>query len=276
MNERISIIEPYVPDGYVKTDQVLHGDLEFDSMSYYENSISPTILDPDAIDGYKEFSYDIMLDRLHDINQVAQLPEPIYRQIAKEINFEHRMRCEKNAERIFRLEAALQGYELLPAELAEIITRERIGTGSTFNAAELLSILPEVEGIEVMKATYPLNRAAMNDANNLYMKSMLRESFQYKGALQIPSDKGLLDTKEIDIDGDINTSRIKVVKSIEASITLNDVEMELVGRRSYVDLPNEFHSLPRRTKGGQTLSWYPIASSKYLRLKRERSDLSAV
>ena len=271
MSETISTIERFIPDGYIETEKVLHGDIDFDSKRYYDSAISPTILDPDKTKGYKEYSYDIMLERLHEINQVARLPESIFREIAKEIKIEHSMRCEKNADRMIRLEEILGGYEVMSEQLAERIIRARIGEASTLEIAELISLFPELEGIEVMKATYPLDRFAMNEANNLYMKTMLKESFVYPGTVQTPSDKGLMATKEIDVDGGVNTSRIKVVKSIEATITQNGVEMELIGRRSHVNLPGELHSLPKRTKGGDILTWYPIASSKYLRLKREKS-----
>lgn len=256
----------YVPRGYENTEDVFEQPIDFDWDEYLIDDTSPTVLDPERIEGYEEISLSIMVQRLQHMQQFAQLDDQEIAHIITEIRGEHERRVSENSISMARLVVSVQEYPYIPATLASAIRAARQAKATVRQAAEILSIFPEIGGIEVMKATYPFDEQRMAVAERHFKAEMMKSFFLEHSALQLvaPEKRTVKQAAQAYADAPY----IRVTKSKEADITLHNVEMELISRRSYRVLNTGRHQVNENGEVFYRPHRYPIAMSEYLRLKK--------
>lgn len=255
------------------TVDVMTGLVVADAREYFAQPYQPTPLDPEyAIAEYIDTAFDLMMERAEQAAEVNGLTEAPLDWIRHEIAYEHGMRCDKNELRMERLRVLLEGYEALSYDMAEVITRARAGQATISEYAALLAAYPELDGLEVMKSTRPLDFEGFSEAHTVTTRDMTADLQENRIAhLWLGRGKNPLEvnnTKHVDTSQSGQCRHVKLFKTIEAQLELEGVPMELVTRRTYIRLPEGCHQVPDEYVKDDGSTVQPIAISKYLRLAR--------
>jgi len=262
------------PTGYQRRADVLYAQLA-DTDAYFDDPLAPTPLDPNfAISDYIETAFDRMADKTEITADEMNVHDTHLYLMLQEMADEHTMRCDKNQQRMERLKSLLSGQELIPDDLAEMIKRARLGQANVVEIAKLIALAPlELEGIEIMKSTCPLDRDAMRDvtlkSDRVCMSDLHGDGVDFKWRNTRISKPGLEDIKQVFLSNNGTTKNVLLFKTKDATLTINGVDMEIITRRTFIRLPVGTHMFPAGVceKDGSTVQ--PIAISRYIRLARE-------
>lgn len=257
-------------------EDVFCAHIELERQPYDLNVYSPTPLDPHRLrlhgPGYfmsaRLYMDALLTDKQHEIN----LPQHIRDDIWMEIQYEHVHRSDKSSDAMERLREVADPMSPVSPEVAELVMRARSGTATIGELAHLLALYPEMEAVEVMKYTQPLESRKMD---------MAHARFVYELHMAENTDTGIIVETEGYLGKNLQPrknhptvpSTVFIGKGVEAKVVIDGVEMELVGRYSYyVPEPGDLslaHIEPTVVAiNGQQILMYPIAISKYLRLAK--------
>lgn len=265
-------------------DDVFCAHIELEKQPYDLNVYSPTPLDPHRIKlhgpGYFMSARLYMDALLTDKQAEVNLPQHIRDDIWMEIQYEHVHRSDKSSDAMERLRGAYNPDDAVHPYIAELVMRARSGTASIDQLAHLLALYPEMESVEVMKYTQPLESRKMD---------MAHARFVYELHMAENTAPGIIVETEGYLGKNLQPRKnhptvpktVFIGKGVEARVVIDGVEMELVGRYSYyVPEPGDLslvHIEPTVvTINNQQILMYPIAISKYLRLaKSSATELDA-
>lgn|GEM_PF-4657161 len=252
-----------MPHGYEDTFDLFEEPIDFDWDEYLIDDTSPTVLDPEYIEDYEQRSLEIMMARVHEMDAQERLSPYLFTSVVEEIKGEHQRRVQENALSMSRLVEATREFPYIPLWLADAIRSARQAKASVFQAAEILSLVPEMGGIEVMKATYPLDNYTMTSADRHFSAEMMKSFFRQRQAIRLITNVEEQNIKEAETTTYSDTRFMRIYKAKEAEMTLHGIDLELVSRRSYLML-NRLSLGDDQNESRR----YPIAMSKYLRLRK--------
>lgn len=256
-----------------RTSEVLTDLVVEDTAEYFAQPYQPTPLDPEyAVANYIDTAFDLMMERAESAADTNGLIEAPLDWIRHEIAYEHGMRCDKNELRMQRLRHVLGDQEFISEGMADIITRARAGQASISEYAALLASYPELDGLEVMKSTRPLDFEGFREAHEVTTKNMtddldsnnIRPLWLGRGVNPLE----VTNTKHVDTTKSGECRHVKLFKTIDAQLELNGVAMELITRRTYIRLPEGCHQVPDKYVKDDGSTVQPLTISKYLRLAR--------
>ncbi|HET8884037.1 MAG TPA: hypothetical protein VFM68_01045, partial [Candidatus Saccharimonadales bacterium] len=272
-NEQFEIygeVEPSSP--FVDVDRttfegIFENDLVISKQPYEMNEFSPTPLDPFHLMhnggvGYFVGASVLMEQRLHEAAENADLPQPLEEIIVNEIIYEHHHRSQKNNLAMRQLREAFRGVPVgdIDPQTVELILRARSATADIYESASLLASVPEMEAIEVMKYTAPLDERGLTFAHAKFIYNTRRtndtmEDFQIDNMMQSNTQARAISNTNTD-------SRIIVTKRKEADLTVKGQKLELIGRYNYIVIDPTINLTgvrPNLVKlGGNTVNRQPI------------------
>ena len=200
------------------------------------NSISPTPLDPDNLtiagQPYMALALDHMIRGLYDNSHGTDVRQEDLKAIEAEIMTQHFERSSKNAKAMDRLRKHAikpENNRVLSRDEAEGIMQMRAGVARITPALRLLARVPELEAVELSKATRPLCVGqyavatwALDSAIRSLKASNRVDTTVMTGAEAVPY-RYILDEE----NGTIITKRRL------ASVALDGVNLEIICRDSY-------------------------------------------
>ena len=162
-------------------EELLYLPITVDKFSFERDIIAPTPLDPYGLK-VRESDYEtsvhtyLRLTLDHRLDELGiQLEGYFDDAITEEISVAHIYQMSKNDESFHRLRQHYEkGQISVTREQAEAIYRERAGYGTSINRLRLLSDFPEMESIEDMKLTAPLDEGKIVAGRQLYFKRLER------------------------------------------------------------------------------------------------------
>lgn len=253
-------------------EEVLDRPIHLDVKPFEVDSTSPTPLDPSHV-----FIHGVDYARvaIHEMQQRAHLqaPENVSLRLAETVLYEiaeqHSLRMQKNEEAFDRLrETAAQDFHdhMLTHAEAEGIMQVRAGVSRAAPIVKLLEKHPEIEAIEISKATRPYCSEQFRRARNYIAVSL--------GSLAAGSDMQVTM-----IDGDPyrhiveEDSGVIVAKSIVAELS-NHTELEVVRRDSFAGVDEGVYDgeAIQGQIGPIALSLVPIDTTNYVRVKASEND----
>ncbi len=300
MNERISApnipeTQPFsrlesdgLPDQYEWIDYALYSEIEItsDSPKSPMDDLAPipldarnvSILDERVSGGpsgerestpYLKERQLLISTRLEDVYRRYNLPDS-YRQLMEyELHHQFINPLQKSLQRRDRMDQCMGGIDFVHESIAEVIRNVRGGTASITQSLELLAMLPELESLEVMRQTEPLNQGAMHRGDRDFTKDLIKHAHDTDGfkCVRVPTDE-----KNRSARPKRTPSGITVLKSKEADIYMAGVHLELIGRHTFILLPPELEGVPQRIiqdeNTGLSYNAQPLSASKYIRIAR--------
>jgi len=225
----------------------------------------------EEFEAYYSPAFEYMMAILDHARDQYGLTDEQYKIIKAEIRAQHDVQCNHNNESISRLHALFYREKgRFDAEIAERVRNVRAGSATSLDRVLLLKDFPEVDSIEDMKFTSPLDHDGHMTAKVSYAKQLMEFNGNQEAGFivqMVPEQEQEVRPKKVsDADGE----KIKVVKVVIAKIYFadSDTVIEVVEKRSFYDFTNEenLHTLPK----GAPLQ--PISVSAYLRVERDRSE----
>lgn len=268
-------------------EYVLNKEIYLPKQPFEYNGISPTPLDPYNLKAqgmpYFEAAGVFMHLDVRDKALSAGLPvdSSIITAVSNEVDYQHLHRSQRNDESMGRFRKKLR-TPLTPYE-AGMALRVRAALGASHEPGLLLSKVPEMEGVEGMKATRFLDRPAIEDANRMYIGDLMKAAHNNKGfhinrLYDLASAEQVSWRNMYEADEASHTycfkDSVAVVKWVQMDMTINDVPIELVSRNSYVFLPPEIYLdgvMPNmiQLQNGNVVNAQPIDVTKYFRVKKD-------
>lgn len=256
-------------------EELLYLPITVDKFSFERDIIAPTPLDPfglkvrdtdyqASVHTYLQLTLDQRLEELG-----IQLDEGIAEAIAKEISVAHIYQMSKNDESFHRLRGCYEnGRIAVSREQAEAIYRERAGYGSSINRLRILSDFPEMESIEDMKLTAPLDEGKIIAGRQLYfnrLKLLANESDDFTFDF-IPEDEQIVRPVNSQHTAPPNVIVTKITPAI-AMNKKNGMVFELHQKDGYTLLPDsvDLGEAPFKEKiiNGRTYKVQHIGISAY-------------
>lgn len=260
-------------------DDVFVKDLLIVKQPYELNERSPTPLDPfhlklDETDYFTSAGFHVER-RLMKTADAIGLSEEARERITSEIEYEHLHRSLKNNDAMKRLRVAFENEEQVDSRMAELILRARAGNADIQSTAYLLAAFPEMEAIEVMKYTEPLQDKKLELAHAHFIYALRMAAREVPGMVveTVNGNTGIRPRRS----HDSVLSNIFIAKGKEADIFVENIHLELISRYSYY-VPDTteralMNVMPTMcTMNGRSIAMYRIALSKYLRVAKSSSD----
>lgn len=258
-------------------EEALNMPLSMDRMPFEVNTLLPTPLDPFSLKvlgglSYVEAAQEYMIGQLyHNAGELSNTHEDILMHAEHEIDFQHRHRMQKNTEAMdkWRESASTSpSSNALSHREAEGIMQVRAGIAQPNAIIELLARNPEMDGIEIAKATRPLCfNAFMVAKDALYSKLKVLNS---RSQLTINLGSEVYPRSyrsNIDPDNQSLTAKAKL-----GVASMYGVELELITRDSSILYhPDQTPSMPEAVPvsfGPNTVETVPIDTTAYVRIKR--------
>jgi hypothetical protein len=234
--------------------------------SYNKRDYTPTPLDPDSV-YVGSVPYPEAINRLLDerLDKVVpqQMPNHVVEFLKGVMARDNHHRVTRNAHAMSRLQHVYQDFSSLSPQHSDLITDLRAGTASTDDALKLISIIPELGSIEVMKFTSPFDEKGIVEANHITNSHLIKVCRELNFEIKM-LDEFEHPLRRKDVVGTEEGVVIIIRKRPEMRISANGVKLELVrSQTEAVFKANEF-GLPQNTING--LNVQPINISKYLRL----------
>lgn len=196
--------------------------------------------------------------------------------VQDEIVVQHSRQCYRNNESIKRLKTLfLHDPSLFDLSISDIIYRVRSGEATSEERIVLLARHPEMDSIEDMKFTCPLDIKSYKKMMRTYLESLIE--LQHKSNIEyspIPQHEQKIEIKDTSSTADAN---IAVIKVVIARIHVDGVMIELVERRSHYvfDSKPQLRGIADNIAKGNNGSVYntqPIAVSAYFRIAKDASQ----
>lgn len=233
--------------------------------SYGKRDYTPTPLDSGSVYvgpvPYSSAINDLLYDRLRGVTP-DQMPVETVEFLQGIIARDNHHRTTRNAQSMNRLRQIHYDFPAISEQHAALITDLRAGTASIEDAINLISIVPELGSIEVMKFTSPFDEKGVTEANHItdaHLKKVCRElGFEVNelDEFEYPlRRKDVIDSKE---------GMVIIRKRPEMGILANGVELELVRSQTEAIFKADAFGLPQNITNGYNVQ--PINISKYLRL----------
>lgn len=210
--------------------------LEMEQPPYVFNSASPTPLDPDSLSiarqPYMTVALDHMMARLYRNTEGSDIRATDLKAVEGEIETQHFERSTRNAKTMDRLReyaANDKNNRKLSIEEAEGIMQLRAGVARVTPALSLLARVPELEAIELTKATRPLCLAQYTmarqalDSTARSLEANKKMSASVMDGVEATPYRYIIDEEH----GTIITKRRL------ASIAIDGVNLEIICRDSY-------------------------------------------
>lgn len=221
----------------------LFGRLDTELQPFEIDELSPTPLDPmnlytvgiNYVNSAEMFMQNRLDERIMELG--IELGPGQYEALSLEIHTAHMLQVGHNAASLERLHALfLKDPTSITPEIADKIYLARLGASSVLSRLELLADNPEMESIEDMKFTKPLNAPEIKSSLNRYGK-MLNELNKDKNGVQLrilPVSQQKI--RLVDVSGSAKPG-ILVTKTTIAEATVRGVEMVLKKRDWYFAFP---------------------------------------
>lgn len=258
-----------------------------ETLPFVIDPLSPTPLDPYTLrtSGAEYYGSALMLmnGRLDDTAQKSGLSSdsPAYMATAAEIETQHSLRSMKNSESLDRLRLEIFQRRTLGVEISkesqERILRARAATATMVDHIRLLEEFPQMEAIEAMKATFPLDMKAYTNAMKTFTGRLV--SFQYTMPelnMRSPCEDDAKPRYK-DLSGSADDSVI-VLKNVLKDLTYRGTDMQLVQRRSFIVLPTSLQlrkvtqNIIQLPNSSSAVNLQPIDTTAYLRVRGNESS----
>lgn len=268
----------------------LYAPIELESQPFDENLLSPTPGDPYNVKTHSMSYYHaaemLMLGRFKnradlitnsdtaDVHTIMMGLDAI----ELEIITQHEHQCRRNNESTNRLQASFRhNTARFDPGMADVIRDVRSGVASTEERIALLIQHPEMDSIEDMKFTCPLDIKGYKSAMERYFRNFME--LQHKSVIDftiIPKDEQEITTKDVTESAG---KGIEVCKTVLFEVTIDDVVLELVERKSFCVFPTspQIRGITEnivKLTGKHPANRQPINVSAYFRVKRHRDDES--
>jgi len=232
----------YTPEQNEVID-LIKGPLYSEHLPYEIDDLSPTPLDPKKLMahgtpyllGAETYMFDQLSLRIEELD--IEIDDYSHDAIAREISMQHQLQVTHNEKALRRIYSIfLRAPESIDMHSAELIYDARIGQSSSLRRMLLLANFPEMEAIEDMKLTSPLNFREILIGQLKYVQNLNSLNSPENGIVV-----RLLSTKEqnlrrIDVSNTADPGIIALKKTI-AEATVGGVELLLKQRESYVLFP---------------------------------------
>ncbi|MEP6710493.1 MAG: hypothetical protein ABJA64_02145, partial [Candidatus Saccharibacteria bacterium] len=172
-------------------------------------------------------------------------------------------RSTRNARAMNRLRQIYDDFPAMSDQYGDLITDLRAGTASIEDALRLISIIPELGSIEIMKFTSPFDGKGIVEANHItysHLKKICREL----GFVVEEVDKSEHPLRLKNVVAMEGAVGVIIRKQPELRIFANGVELELMGSQTEAVFKPGTFGLPQNVINGANVQ--PINISKYLRL----------
>lgn len=270
-------------------EYALHTQLSLPHQPFHYNELSPTPLDPYRLRaqevGYYEGALMYMQADVYNKSEAAGLPSEYRDAVMNEVEVQHQHRSLRNDEAMVRL--IQSDVDIETPRQAELLLRLRAGLGAIHEPARLLSVAPEMSGIEAMKATRLFDSRKLLESDARFIRGLRdaeaeSDDFFIK-KLHTFANAESSSLRRINAENgprpyDYRDS-IVVIKWVEAELLVDGVEIEAVSRDSFVCLPE---TLPLNGVAPNLTSPYvdkttgqvhrfnmqPINVTKYYRVKQ--------
>lgn len=266
----------------------LFNPIELESQPFDKNELSPTPGDPYNVMTYSTQYYKaaelLMIGRFTDqsdliTNSDEEELKTIHRglmAIELEILTQHELQCRHNNESIQRLQASFRRDPAsFDPEMVPIILAVRSGEASTEDRIALLLKHPEMESIEDMKSTCPLDIKGYERTIEQYYRTFMELQFNTNfDVAMIPTDERIITIKDVTESA---SNGIEVVKTVLFEVTDGAIALELVERKSFFIFPTrpQMRGISEniiKLSGKSPVNRQPISVSAYFRIKRYRDD----
>lgn len=252
---------------------MLSSPIDLPGMPFEYNSESPTPLDPygltiHGIAAYPSAALEYMSGQLHLAVEGVDVPDHYIRKSEQEIHTQHAHRMNKNDESLQRWkESAKKADTLISREVAEGIMQIRAGISRVYPAVSLLSKVPEMEAIEIFKATRPYCIQHFLGAKAMLYKSL--KDIEKRPDTHASFDFDAAPSKDPLFDRELATV---ITKTKLGEIVLNGVVMEVMSRESAQMFeasatPENMESWPLKSVPFE-INATPINVTSYIRVKR--------
>lgn len=259
--------------------EMLHKKIIVPKHIFNDNPLSPTPADPHNVvdaegNGYFSASRDMMTERFQKVAKEIGLDDMARISILAEIETQHQLQCDKNAANYDKFcDILVESGYLLNDDMRAMITRIRSGEATSAERIILMSLFPEMEAIEDMKITAPLDAKAFKRAIRTYMAGLIRLNNHSSDI-----DLKLLPQSEqeprVTYAHDNGKGRIAVAKAVIAEARVRNVVLEFVARGAYYYFPASTSlkgvaaTLVNIPPDGETVNKQQISALIYIRVKK--------
>ena len=268
---------------HLSVEELLYGPIEIQDQPYSRDLLSPTPIDPyDLVthasnysNGAQHYMEAMFTGRLEELG--IELPAFHEEAIQAEIYASHSFQVQKNSGTILRLrEKFMRDPKSVSLAQARAIYLERIGRGTSEQRLRIVAEHDDVDSIEDMKMTAPLDeRKVMLGLNEYYGRL---QAIAAKGDVDIdfiPANQQpirMIDVKKTAHPGTLVTKRTIAVAHINNKI------IELRQKDSYVYIPTEVNlgtAVPviRRIKDME-MNIQHVAVSSYWAVRHPEAEAS--
>lgn len=218
------------------------------------------------------------VDRSPNNPVVSPLSPTELRELSREIRIERERRSEKNTAAFNRLRDKFindpSSISLQEAELIEIV---RGVTATTHQRLELLATFPEVDAIEDMRSTCPLDYEAYLAATAKYRERLIalpKTSDRFIVRI-IPEEEQEVRTRQPtgNLTDNVHPSKKVIADIFDTETGLSFEAVEKLNEFSF-DEERAFEGVTPCIKEGK--NYQPVYVQTYLRLKRERPSRSTI
>lgn len=240
------------PDNFVNqieleafsVDELLNGPIHIQDQPYSRDILSPTPIDPFGLvtnsshypGGALHHMDGLFTERLYDLG--VQLPSYHQEAIEAEIVASHEFQILKNSNSILRLrEKYIQNSSSISVKQARAIYLERICQGSSEQRLRIVAEHNEVESIEDMKMTAPLDEVKVLLGLQQYYENL--QAIATKNDIDIqflPANQQPI--RMVDVEKTAHPGTV-VTKRTIAVANVNDKIIDLKQKDSYVCLPTD-------------------------------------